>query len=318
MAKETEEYKSEIEESKFSLEEKYALAMTAARKIAQRNDELSAAEEVRDLRGGSKDIAKHEIAESLFASAVKKFFYFLSAYDQAVENCITLYSQFVSSACARDAKKARAEAEKLESRERYRRDKLFDVIRYVHGIDDMYSEYVSERANRDDASNESFNSDGGNDSRASAQSKEPDAQNLTYSEREYQPSSAIDGAVTPQKEPQISENYNVSAASIDISPIIEEAVSAAMAKFNSALDKCVDEAIRDYAQKIRAAALPADSLKMHSELVDFELEMAGKLSELTDKLKGISDTLTEITAACMALSDARKNIEEDQKKENDT
>lgn len=316
MAKETEDYKREIEEGRLSLEEKYVLAMTAARKTVQSHDKLIAAEETRDFRGGSKDIAKHEIAESLFDAAVKKFFYFLTVYDQAVENCISLYSQLISSACAKEAKKARAEVEKLEERERYRRDKLFDVIRYVNGIDDMYSEYVLESTNTDVSDHLAFENEA---------AEEPAAQNTPLSEAEpedlqkkfYQTDSTHNNPHDNEDGAALRDGYNVYAASIDISPIIEEAISVAMAKFNSALDKSVDDAIIQYSQKARPSAMPSDALKMHCELVDFELEIAGKLAELTDKLKGISDQMIQITSACMTLSDAQKSIAESQKKAND-
>lgn len=302
----THQIKREIEQTRLVLEEKYALAMTAARKILEKHEELTVAEENRDVRGASKDIARHEIAEGYFISAVKKFFIFLGGYDDAVENLLKLYDELAAVGCAKEAKRARAEAERIEGQERYRRDRLFDIIKYVSGVEAMYSEYSRDK---------------GKVGKKLTQNLDLEEDSILQNDedilsKEFD-SAAFDSDITENRSKSVAEEkqgYGASAINIDISKIVEESVAVALSKFNSVLEKRIDSAVAEYSGSPKSAQLSDDVLKMHSELVDFELEIASKLSDLTNKLKGISKQMIDIGDAYIKLSDMQKELSEKQMK----
>ena len=297
MAIDTGIFRREIEEARLILEEKYAIAHVAARKAVEAYDELLVAEENRDLKNGSKEIAKHEIAEDSFKLSLREYFYFSSEYTALVEKLLALYEDLIASACAAVAKKVRAEVKRFEERESYRKDKLFDIVAKISGIEDSYADYVAESEDGEAPSEMPPTEE---------IKKEPDFQ---YTENE------ADGEYSPYSGRRAP---STDAVNVDITNIIENAVVKAMDRFNAVLEMRTSKILDgEEAVEEREPATPSESeniFKLHSELVDFELEIAAKLGVLTEKLKALSEDLINIGATCIKLAGAQRETLESQKK----
>ncbi len=299
MAIDTGILRREIEETKLILEEKYAIAHVAARKAAESYKALLIAEENRDLKNGSKEIAKHEVAEDSFKLSLREYFYFSDTYTSLVEKLLALYEDLIESGCAGVAKKARAEAKRFEEKESYRKDKLSDIVMKISGIDDAYAAYVSESEIKEVLPEK--------ESELQEIKKAPDFQALeSKAAEEY----------ALYNEPR--NTYAAEAINVDITNIIESAVAKAMDRFNTVLEmrtnKIIDNGESSEDEQPQASPVSEDIFKMHSELVDFELEIAAKLAVLTEKLKNISEDLINIGATCINLAGAQREVAESQKK----
>lgn len=294
MAIDTGALRKELEEKKLILDEKYAIAEVAARKVVERYKELLVAEENRDFKNGSKEIARHEVAEEAFSLSVKDYFRFAGIYSSLLEEVLSLYEKLIDSECVKGAKKARAEAKRFEERENYRKGRLENIVAKVSGVNEAYADYISdisEQQSGEEKTDEDFSfKDIEDEWSESAFQAEP--------EQLYEP------AELPRRD------ATANAVNVDITAIIENAVASAMDKFNAVLEartnKILNESAPTAAVNAQTSEESENIFKLHSGLVDFELEIAAKLSVLTEKLKALSEDLIKIGVSCIELSNTQK------------
>lgn len=299
MAIDTGNLRREIEETRLIIEDKYAIATVAARKLAESYEELLIAEENRELKNGSREIARHEIAEESFKLSLKEYFRFADIYNSTVDKVSSLYETLIESDCAKGAKKARAEAKRFMERESYRKDKLSDTVEKISGVDEAYDDYLSEKNGEISAEDYAVYPE---------TKKEPVRQTEEFNAA---------GPYTDYNA-QGSDSHTAAAVNIDITHVIESAVATAMDRFNAVLESRMNKTVEGRTDASATESVSADEsediLKMHSELVGFELEIAAKLAVLTEKLKSISEDLINIGASCIELSNIQREAAESQKK----
>ena len=302
MAIDTGALRKELEEKKLILDEKYAIAEVAARKVTERYKELIVAEENRDLKNGSKEIARHEVAEDAFSLSVKEYFRFAGIYNSLVEEVLSLYEKIIESDCVKGAKKARGEAKRFEERERYRKDRLSNIVAKVSGVNEAYVDYLSEQNSKEYMTDEAFLSE--------------DA------ESEFDGGDFAEEPAKPYFQPDVQrQNASADAVNVDVTRIVENAVASAMDKFNAVLEartsKIIKESANNSAPRVSDTSESENIFKLHTELVDFELEIAAKLSVLTEKLKNLSEDLIKIGVSCIELSNTQKEVARTQKETSD-
>ncbi len=325
-----------IEESKLTAESKFAIAKVAARKLLLANDELIEAEEYRDSKGNSKSAARHAMAESAYTECLKDFISFFMAYESHVDSALELYDELIATE-AKDAKKIRAEAERFETHQSYSKDSIWDTVGVISGVTDAYNAAVKARAQKDERESE-------------PEFEEPlaeDAEELDFEESEAPVSMPDDepvrdsqprrdaqnqnppppppGAQAPYGAPGYmpygvynpyysSQNVSIAPASVDISPIIEDAVNVAIKKFKVLLDRHADE----LSEAASSAIVTTDKIvKSESEIAEAEAAIASKLAELMSGLKKLTDDLVVVTESCEKLIEVEKDVAERQRRVND-
>ena len=302
MAIDTGALRKELEEKKLILDEKYAIAEVAARKVVERYKELLVAEENRDLKNGSKEIARHEVAEDAFRLSVKEYFRFADIYTSLAEEVLSLYEVLIDTDCVKGAKKARGEAKRFEERENYRKSRLSDIVSRVSGVNEAYADYVAEGKSQESSTDEAINFEDATD--------EPNDDAFS-----------TDRAESYLQTDEPKQNAPVSAVNVDVTRIVESAVASAMDKFNAVLEARTNQIMKEGANN--SAPQTSDTseseniFKLHSGLVDLELEIAAKLSVLTEKLKNLSEDLIKIGVTCIELSNTQKEVAKTQKETSD-
>lgn len=288
----------EIEQKKLILEEKYAIAEVAARKVVECYKDLLIAEENRDFKNGSKEIARHEMAENAFKLSETEYFRFAQIYHSLLGEIFSLYEELINSDCTKGAKKARGEAKRFEERESYRKDRLSEIVARVSGVNEAYADYVSGKKNEDSHIDEAM----------LTQDIESGLVNSDFSNESTES--------TPQPE-MSSRHVPADSVNVDVTRIVESAVALAMDKFNAVLEARTNKIIEDTGsnspEQSPDRSESENILKLHSELVDFELEIAAKLSVLTEKLKNLSEDLIKIGVSCIELSNTQKEVAKAQK-----
>ena len=338
MASNTEGLKRQIREQKAVLEDKYAICLVAARAIVENHNNLIYAEEDRDIKNTDRAIEKHEAAEISFNQAVKDFIGFTRSYDIAVEKITALYVELVETDCAKGAKRARADAERFEDFESYRKDKLFDIVRDISGIRKAYNESAKSESQADAPKAPSVENELPVQQKNGQVDINRDTQGAEYAgignasayqtvsqpafqpRREYNPQQYIGYDPHRQYAPQ---GVNIAPASIDISGIVEDAVASAMNKFKAVFEKRVSEfsdkeSTEGDTVSTAAAEVSGAIMNMEAEIAESELEIVKKLEEIIGKLKVISDEMINLGASYIDLLHTQKDAGESQKKINDT
>jgi hypothetical protein len=123
---------------------------------------------------------------------------------------------------------------------------------------------------------------------------------------------------------QAPPQVNTAPVSIDISPIVENAVKSAMEKFTSVLSSRIDA---------YSATLPELSVNKSNDSVSLGsaetiVEMAGKIADdeqfvldkllaLLENIKGVTEQLSELAAACNELGEKQRTASESVRRVND-
>ena len=323
-----------IEEAKLLADSKFAIAKVAARKLLEASEELSLAEEYRDAKGNSKAAAKHAIAEGAYSECLKDFISFFMVYEKRVEGVLSLYDELIATEDLKDTKKIRVEAERYVANQNYLKDSIWTSLGSISGVSEAYDAAVlaHNQMNEEAQSLEQQTSEAEEidleevaetvptveaepphvaEPRITEEQKQSQApqqnQQFPYGAPAYMPY----GAYNPYYQPQ---NVAIAPASIDISPIIEDAVNTAMKKFKVVLDRHADE----LSEAASSAIVTTDKIvKSEAEIAEAEAAIASKLSELMSGLKKLADELTLVADSCEKLIETEKDVAERQRRVND-
>lgn len=325
--------KQRIEDSKLTVESKFAISKVAARKLVEANAELAAAEEYRSLKGNSKSAAKYAMAASAYNECLKDFISFFMIYERHVNSTLSLYDELIAVSDSKETKKARTEAERFEAAQNYLKDSIWDTVGAISGVSEAYDAALkayadenSEEAEPDYAEDEeqtaeptlddisTYDTPTADEPVREAPQREPGAQNnapQNSAAPQGVPPYAPYGAYVPYYS---SQNVAIAPASIDISPVIEDAVNTAMKKFKIILDRQAEE----LSEAASSAIVTTDKIvKSESEIAEAEAAIASKLAELTLGLKKLTDDLSEVAESCEKLIETEKDIAERQRRVND-
>lgn len=311
-----------------AVEGRLAVSKVAARKLIEANLALIEAEEYRDAKGNSKAAARHELAECSYNECLKDFISFFKTYEAELERALLVYDEVVVASDARAAKRIRAEAEKFETQQSYMRESVWDSLDSIAGLAEAYNSYSAVRNEKQDEvtdfvereleSVELFREE----KAAVEQNFEEPAKKEEPTKKEEPPRNteapcgpqgyAPYGAYNPYYPPQ--QSVSIAPATIDISPIIEEAVAAALNKFKSVFEKRADE----LAEAESAAIITTDKIvKSESEIAEAEAAIAAKLAEIMGGLKTLVDELVVVGESCEKLIETEKEVAERQRRVND-
>ncbi len=324
MAASNEALKNKIEASKSAVREKYGKCKGAARKLKALYEAMIEAEQQKEITGTSKSIAKHAKAEIAFNAAKKEYVSSIELYDALVGEVLSLYNELISSESGKGAKKTRAQSEKFEINECSMRDKLSQT---VAGIEDLESD-IADDIRKPRPLNEPL--------KERAEEKEIKEERPPHAPREradmrqdmppqYQPyyippHHAYDNMYRPYP-PTPYQQGGVAPASIDITPIVEDAVKAAMEKFKAAFAKSADEFTDGIEAAPASDGVSADvcsaALVMENEIAEGEREIVEKLSGLIENIKSVSEEMIKLGAAYIEIAGLQRDALESQKQVND-
>ena len=315
MASNNEAIRGKIEAAKSTAKDKYAVCKVAARRLASAYASLIEAEEIRDIKSGAKSIAKHAKAESVFNVAKKEYISFIRLYDELVEEVLSLYDELISSENAKGAKKARLEAEKFESHESYQRDVLFEIVKDIDGLENSEELPEAKKIFNQEKAKEATPAPVQNINEEHREKPQSEPKNYSpYGMPHYMP-------FEPYR-PYAPQGVHIAPASIDISPIVEDAVASAMEKFKQAFGKRAEAFIENMpkgeaAESVQSSEVSGAVLLMEEEVSETEKAVVERLSGVIENLKALSAEMTELGAAYMQLANTQKDAVNAQRKVND-
>ena len=312
--------KKKISAGKATVKSKYSSCKKAAMRLASSKKHLIEAGAKNEAKRTSSSFARLAVAENRYCSAIKEYKTFLSLYDALVDDVLKLYDELVMIENVKGAKRARVAAEKFDTQQSILKESLFMIVKDIDfGETDKKEKNEEENLIKEMPRSEF------------AESKEEPVQPKVPHQSRQQPPPPPNYSVyaTPPYylppdyayRPYQPQGVNIAPMSIDISPIVENAVSEAMEKFKAALGKRVDDA-GDAIPKIQegAGTVPIISEKvasMEEAVAENEQYILEKLASLTENLKKMSDEMTELGAAYMQLANKQKDAVELQRRIND-
>lgn len=325
MAANNEALKNKIEASKSAVREKYGKCKGAARKLKAAHEAMIKAEEQKEITGTSKSIAKHAKAEIAFNAAKKEYLSGVELYDVLVEEVLSLYNELISSENEKGARKARAQSEKFEINECCMRDRLSQTVMGIDGLESDIADDTRQSRNANASIKERVADKEMKEERpmytprerAEMRSDMPPQYQPHYVPAHYMPYENMYRPYPPSPYPPVS----VAPASIDITPIVEDAVKAAMEKFKAAFAKSAGEFMEGESATPSAPGVSADvcsaALVMENEIAEGEREIVEKLRELIENIKAISNEMIELGAAYIELSNLQRDAVDSHKQVND-
>lgn len=329
--------RQQLEELKLATKSKFAISKVAARKLLLANDELIEAEEYRDFKGNSRAAARHAMAESAYNECLRDFISLFMIYENYVERTLSLYDELIAAEKSRNTKKIRAEAEKFEENQSYSKDSIWDIVGVITGVTEAYEAAL--KANEQKAAEvqePSVEETVSEDLDKPAAEEEPTAEQVSEQETahdtEPQKEEVQNSNFVPPQNVQMpygapgympygayntyypQQNIMIAPASVDISPVIEDAVNAAMKKFKVLLDRHAEELSNAEA----SAIITTDKIvNSEAEIAEAQAAIASKLAELMSGLKKLTEELVTVADSCEKLIETEKDVAERQRRVND-
>ena len=134
----------------------------------------------------------------------------------------------------------------------------------------------------------------------------------------YPQQGAVGAAAQEGAQPKIAP------VSIDVSPMIEKALEATMAKFAAAFDKKLEDFMAEHevnlpvGQAASGATYGAGEIAaLEGLILDDEQALIDKLTAMIENLKVLANGMAELSAVCAELFDRQNNVNEMQKQTND-
>ena len=310
--------KKKIAAGKATVRRKYKSCKTAAKKLASSRNHLLETEAKKESKRTSSAYARLAVAENRYCAALKEYKSYLSLYDALVDDVLKLYDELVMAENAKGAQRARIAAEKFDTQQNVLKEMLWIIVKDVDFIESAEEPKFEEQT---------------------MEKEMPKVEETAIKEDPVQPKTPPKGNNTPPPYPNYGvynippyyippeyayrpyppQGVNVAPASIDISPIVENAVNVAMEKFMAALGKRVDELGGELSQNSQAAVsvVPERVLAMEESVAENEQYIIEKLASLTENLQKMSDEMAELGAAYMQLANKQKDAIELQRRIND-
>ena len=303
----SESLKKKIEVAKYAAKDKYAICRGSARKLVSAYEALVAAEEKKEELGTRKAHSKYLVAEHKYNLAKDNYKADLSRYEDSIKEADEAYDELISMESAKDSKKTSREADRFDKAQANLRAKL-----------DVIVETIGE----------------------SVEAQDSDVAEIKVTEERTEPESK---AGYPKEQPQYNAGFagvGIAPMSIDISHIVEEAVSVAMEKFKAAFIKEADEFVEslpkeEKADKTEAAPvqeLPIDTeesaekpneadgdavAKAEEAILDEQTGITERLKELIEKISSLQDEITKLGEAYIEIANKQKEAAENERKIND-
>ncbi len=315
--------KKKIAAGKAIVKSKYSSCKRAAKRLVSSRNYLSESQLKKESKRTSRASARFAVAENRYTAALKSYKSCLSLYDELVDDVLRLYDELVMTENVKGAKKARVAAEKFDTQQSVLKEVLMMIVKDID-----FDESNKNENNEDKNSVKEMIQAG------ETENKEDTAQPKVPPQQRQQtppppPKNSYANYVTPpycfpseyayrSYQPQ---GINIAPVSIDISSIVENAVSAAMEKFKAALDKRIDDSnLGEGVSNTQVGTVPVISEKvavMEENVAENEQYIIEKLASLTENLQKMSDEMTELSAAYMQLANKQKDAVELQRRIND-
>ena len=302
-----------IDAAKATLREKYSVCKASARRLSGAYSRLIDAESKLDIKQSARLISKHAIQETEYNVALKEYFSYASLYTSLIDDVLELYNEYYLLESGRAAKKIKAESVKFETQQFKVKQKIMDAAKDVSeaigAFDKQPDKSLAPEKKKEQLQNE--------DEPAASQQKQEQQAGNSYAHQgaPYSPHQPF------EYRPYMPQGVNIAPMSIDISGIVQDAVSAAMAKFKVAFDKQANAFIESMPQNDRPANNPQTDNGAVAPLVQAAVEeesvIVEKLSALMEKLKALSEEMTALGAAYMQLANTQRDAEELQRRIND-
>ena len=220
----SESLKKKIEVAKRAVRDKYAICRNSARKLVSAHEALISAEEKKEELGTRKAHSKYLEAEHKYNLAKDNYKADLLRYDESIRETDEAYDELISMESAKDSKKTSREADRFDKAQANLRSKL-----------ELMVESIGE-------SIEARNSPVFEEKEEHIVREQP-----TGYAKESSPYNAGFAGV------------GIAPMSIDISHIVEEAVSVAMEKFKAAFIKEADEFVENLPKEEKAEGVPTEA-----------------------------------------------------------
>ena len=320
MAANNEALKNKIEASKSAVRKKYGKCKVAARNLKAAYEAMIEAEHKKEIAGTSKSIAKHAKAEIAFNAAKKEYVSSIELYDALVGEVLSLYNELISSESGKGVRKTRAQSEKFEINECSMRDKLSQTVAGIEALESDIADDIRKSRPLNEPLKERAEEKEIKEERPAHAPRERADMPPQYHPYYIPPHHAYDNMYRPYP-PTPYQPVGVAPASIDITPIVEDAVKAAMEKFKAAFAKSADEFTDGLEAAPASDGVSADvcsaALVMENEIAEGEREIVEKLSGLIENIKSVSEEMIKLGAAYIEIAGIQRDALESQKQVND-
>lgn len=312
--------KKKISAGKATVNSKYASCKRAAKRLASSRNHLIEAEVKKEAKRTSRSFSKLAVAENRYCVALKEYKSYLALYDALVDDVLKLYDELIMVENVKGAKKARLAAEKFDTQQGVLKESLWLIVKDI----DIEGSDNTLKPEEEDSVKDMPRLDEIENKEEPMQPKTPPQsgrQNMPPPPPNYAGYNAPPYFIPPEYmyRPYQPQGVNIAPVSIDISPIVENAVNDAIEKFKEALGKRAETLSGEISQN-QTAEVPVIServVAMEESVAENEQYIIEKLISLTENLAKMSDEMTELGAAYLQLANKQKDAVDLQRRIND-
>ncbi len=302
--------RNKIDARRNGIRKKCDVCKAAVKALVNAHDRLMTEE-----ASGSKKPSKFAVLENRYAVAREEMISFLAQYDSHVSQVNELYEEYLKILDGRASRKLHNEAVKFAKNQSIVREKLLAPLESFMPLELLYPSEPKEVK------------------KEPVKKEEPKPQQPRQAESihdEPRQATYIPHIQPPPYFHYAPQGVNIAPMSIDISAIVEDAVSAAMNKFKAAFEKRADAYIDDIKpepiqKEEETEPLPNSAvsegaekiLKLEENILEDECAIIEKLAKLTESLNALSAQITELGAAYIEIDNRHKDAVEAQRRIND-
>ncbi len=312
--------KEEIASIKSSINEKSAYFKPTSKKLISASKALEAAANKAARKPNSKTERALEDAQLEHDAIFNEYVEALAEYTILLDSAAGLYGDLIEMAppkvnkVIKESQKFEAEAAKLKAT-------AYGFTKDLADVGEAVEAYIADKLAPKEAPVEEESTAAPDP--AADQNPYQDPNNPMYAQPGYnpmygqpmygQPMYGQPMYGQPMYAPPVQQNnVNIAPTTIDIAPIVQEAVNTAMQKFNAAFAARADEAISN-----ASAQSSANIAAMQQKIADDEKYVVEKLAPLLESVKELIESVTNISASYMQTANLQKDAVELQRRVND-
>lgn len=126
----------------------------------------------------------------------------------------------------------------------------------------------------------------------------------------------------PQQAPEVNQTPNIAPVSIDVSPMLEKALEATLAKFVSAFDKKIERFVDEHpidipVSSVGGASYSGEVSSIEGHVLNEETAILEKLTAMVENLKVLSESMDKLSTLCAEIAVKQSTANDMQKQTND-
>ncbi len=325
------EIRRKIETAKTQVRDKIAVCRVASRTLADAHKSYVKAEERLNKKNNQRNLNAFTVARDEYDIALKEYLMLYYMYDSLVTEVLDGYDTLAELESEKNAEKIKKEAEKYENQQFSVRVGFSNTLKNVVGLEDAINDFFAQMEEEESKEEKEREEES---EVAEEEAKKPEEQRSgvyyppqyayppQYPYPPYYPT-----MYDPYRQPQTPTGVEIAPVSLDITAMVEDAVTVALEKFKAVITERLETSTLGVQSKANTEPVKTEGLateldnsklcEVHEGVVEEERFVSERLVELITTLGNLTEEITRLSTACMEILNQQKDTAELQRKINE-